>query len=309
MKYKLCLFYSTNKYFPLFDKEYSSFGEIDSYTMRFGNEEQFRKDSYIANTCNSIYNSYYYYINKIQSAEARKGKIVIVSQDEDGDITYIKPLYKDTAKQLSPKYLMRRIKKILNDENSIRLLNDFLRNFNKTFMTEYNIYSKGIVKTKSTLNRIKSKSPETNLELKSFKKMLSIIAETLKFGYNKEQDTISLERYYKLRLMNNYLEGKIVKDNIKISQKALGERDSYSLSGTKSGRGYPLEIKHEVVEPVDNYDFIESKTQPTTNDQREEFIRKVIETEYNNGNEAALLGFMRLENEIIYDKYFGKLNK
>ena len=97
VQYKLCLLYSSRNYLPLLNKTFTSFEEIDEYTTKFASEKALRESNVdnLKDKIISIMDTNYRYIQAIKSTEARNGKIVIVSIEENNEISYIKPLYKN----------------------------------------------------------------------------------------------------------------------------------------------------------------------------------------------------------------------
>lgn len=285
VQYKLCLLYSSRNYLPLLNKTFTSFEEIDEYTTKFASEKALRESNVdnLKDKIISIMDTNYRYIQAIKSTEARNGKIVIVSIEENNEISYIKPLYKINEGLSSPKRLINSITGMLKEENNIPLLDQFLRKFNDNFMTTYNIYTNHLPRLKKDLTFYHNTSPETEREITCYKKILSIIKETLKIGYSKECDSISEDKKYKLRLMHNYLEQKI--------------KDLYPEIDFEEKRVPKRKNKN-------NHKETQSTFLKQDHSKKNEFIAKVIKKAYDEGREDALLDFMFTENEMIYDKFF-----
>ena len=170
---------------------------------------------------------------------------------------------------------------MLKEENNIPLLDQFLRKFNDNFMTTYNIYTNHLPRLKKDLTFYHNTSPKTEREITCYKKILSIIKETLKIGYSKECDSISEDKKYKLRLMHNYLEQKI--------------KDLYPEIDFEEKR---------VPKRKNNHKETQSTSLKQARSKKNEFIAQVIKKAYDEGREDALLDFMFTENEMIYDKFF-----
>ena len=121
VQYKLCLLYSSRNYLPLLNKTFTSFEEIDEYTTKFASEKALRESNVdnLKDKIISIMDTNYRYIQAIKSTEARNGKIVIVSIEENNEISYIKPLYKINEGLSSPKRLINSITGMLKEENNI----------------------------------------------------------------------------------------------------------------------------------------------------------------------------------------------
>ena len=172
---------------------------------------------------------------------------------------------------------------MLKEENNIPLLDQFLRKFNDNFMTTYNIYTNHLPRLKKDLTFYHNTSPKTEREITCYKKILSIIKETLKIGYSKECDSISEDKKYKLRLMHNYLEQKI--------------KDLYPEIDFEEKRVPKRKNKN-------NHKETQSTSLKQDHSKKNEFIAQVIKKAYDEGREDALLDFMLTENEMIYDKFF-----
>lgn len=323
-KYQLCLFYSTFKYEPLLNQVFTSFHDIDSYTTQFQNEKELRNSN--SSKINAYMNANYHYISVIPNEEERLGKIVILNMDS---MEYIKPLYKDTQKNASPKKLINDISKKLKDSNSIDLLNSFLNHFKKTFGTQYNFIHHKLKTHINNINYLNNQTPVTEKQQQSYNKILSIIKETLKMGYNKNEDTIAEDKHYKLRLMNNYLDYKLglsskkvsssfqsksVKDN-KEQTKSKNEQLNLNPSSTKSIKKQlsnsetqleelpikPLSSNTQCAESNQNNQSPVVKTQA---EMHKAFLEEVIEKAFAEGREDALLDLMEPYNRDICETYF-----
>lgn len=326
-KYQLCLFYSSFKYEPLLEHTFTSFHDIDNYTSQFYDEEELRNSNIdkISTKINFYINDNYHYISAIPSEENRLGKIVILNMDS---MEYIKPLYQNTQKNASPKKLINDISKKLKDSNSINLLNSFLHHFNKTFNTQYNFIHHKLRFHINNLNYLNAQIPITEQQQQSYNKILSIIKETIKMGYNKDEDSIAEERNYKLRLMNNYLDFKLGLDIKKVNSKPQGKsikekkkqekyKDgqlAFSITRDKSIQDENLLNDRKKPQPKElsspNLEDIcpNSNNQPpvfkTQSEMKDTFIKEVVEKAIAEGREAALLDFMEQYNREICETYF-----
>ncbi|MBR4618971.1 MAG: hypothetical protein IKO49_06670 [Bacilli bacterium] len=277
-KYNLCLYYSSKVYRPIIDKDFFDFKEIDEYTMNYFDESDFRNEHLGDIVC--IQNLYRDYIRAIKNPLHRNGKIVIVTEDENG-VSYIKPLYKSNHALSSPKKLFNTIIEKLKRENNNEVLVDFINKFRGDFYTEYNQY-RGINKMKNALYYHEHINPTSGTEKPPYERLLSIIKETLFLSYDKTNDTTSDIKYFKSRMMNDYLDNRCftsIEINSKIIEKCsktkLKKKDSKKISETQ-----------EV-----NKNSIQSSIEKA----HSEFIERVITDAYKSGREPSLLDFARDE--------------
>ena len=91
VQYKLCLLYSSRNYLPLLNKTFTSFKEKkeDHKNISFNMEKRlinYIDKNNLKDKIISIMDTNYRYIQAIKSTEARNGKIVIVSIEENNEI-------------------------------------------------------------------------------------------------------------------------------------------------------------------------------------------------------------------------------
>lgn len=288
-KYQLCLYYSSNAFRPIIDKDFASFKEIDEITKEFYNEEELRNQ--YAGTIRAIQFMYGSYIAAIKKDRDKKGKIAIVKRDDQG-ISYIKPLYKTTYALSSPKKLINTIMSKLKNEDDTIAITDFVNNFRSTLYTQYNIYQ-GINKIKNSLYYTENYKPTTKTEIYNYQRLLTLIKDTLYFPCDKKKDTLNDRKTFIYRLMNDYLDS-TCKSSVKINKNMA--------SKVRKGK-----INKEKSKEISN----SQKDQKSINYENEhnKFLLRVIMDAYERGDEPSLLDIEREEYEkelCFFEKHFSR---
>ena len=207
--YHLCLWYSSKVHPRIIEKDFNNFYEIDKITMKFQDENDLRKDKHFNNEISRCQrNMSLSYFDNIKDQNRIKGDIYIVRRNDDGQFTYIRPLYKSTAKNIYPKKLIDNIISRLKEENNNNLMRNFLNRYKHVFNNDF-AGIRGFYKLKKNIYQYNTKEVISKYNQEDYNKLLKIIKEVLDLRYDSEKKSLKEKDQILYRSMENYLDDKI----------------------------------------------------------------------------------------------------
>ncbi len=207
--YHLCLWYSSKVHPRIIEKDFNSFYEIDIITMKFENENDLRKNKHYNNEISRCQrNMSLSYFSNIKDKNRINGDIYIVKHNDNGEFTYIRPLYKSTAENIYPKKLIGSIISKLKEENNNSLMRNFLNRYKHVFNNDF-AGVRGFYKLKNNIYQYKSKEVISKYNQEDYDKLLKIIKEVLDLRYNSEKKSLKEKDQILYRSMQDYLDDRI----------------------------------------------------------------------------------------------------